>query len=65
MVNTRHHQSIRDLAPGLRATAWAADGVIESVEPRDTNAPWTLAVQWHPEEDLDAAVFGSFAEALP
>ena len=65
MVNTRHHQAIRDLAPGLRATAWAADGVIESVEPRDTNAPWTLAVQWHPEEDLDTAVFGSFAEALP
>ncbi|HYL54707.1 MAG TPA: gamma-glutamyl-gamma-aminobutyrate hydrolase family protein [Gemmatimonadales bacterium] len=64
MVNTRHHQAIRDLAPGLRATAWAADGVIESVEPRDANAPWTLAVQWHPEEDLDAAVFGSFAEAL-
>src|SRR2546426_8335008 len=22
-VNTRHHQAIRDLAPGLRATAWA------------------------------------------
>jgi len=65
MVNTRHHQAIRDLAPGLRATAWAADGVIESVEPRGMNAPWTLAVQWHPEEDLDEAVFGSFAEALP
>jgi len=65
MVNTRHHQAIRDLAPGLRATAWTADGVIESVEPRDMNAPWTLAVQWHPEEDLDEAVFGSFAEALP
>ena len=65
LVNTRHHQAIRDLAPGLRATAWTADGVIESVERRDMNAPWTLAVQWHPEEDLDEAVFGSFAEALP
>lgn len=64
-VNTRHHQAIRDVAPGLRVTAWAADGVIEGVERRDRGAPWTLAVQWHPEEDREVAVFGSFAEAIP
>jgi putative glutamine amidotransferase len=64
LVNTRHHQAIRDLAPALRATAWAADGLIEAVERRDAGAPWTLAVQWHPEDDLEMAVFGSFAEAI-
>jgi putative glutamine amidotransferase len=64
-VNTRHHQAIRDVAPALRATAWAADGVIEGVERRDSGAPWTLAVQWHPEDDLETAVFESFAEAIP
>jgi putative glutamine amidotransferase len=63
-VNTRHHQAIRDLAPALRATAWAADGLIEAVERRDAGARWTLAVQWHPEDDLEMAVFGSFAEAI-
>lgn len=63
-VNTRHHQAIRDVAPGLRATAWATDGVIEGVEPRDPGAPWTLAVQWHPEDDAETAVFGAFAAAI-
>ena len=64
-VNTRHHQAIRDVAPALRATAWAPDGVIEGVELRDASAPWMLAVQWHPEDDPDAAIFASFAEAIP
>lgn len=63
-VNTRHHQAIRDVAPGLRATAWATDGVIEGVEPRDSGAPWTLAVQWHPEDNAEIAVFGAFAAAI-
>ena len=37
-VNSRHHQAIRDLAPGLRAVAWAEDGVIEAVELGDAHA---------------------------
>jgi len=63
-VNSRHHQAIRDLAPGLRASAWAADGVVEGVERRDRAEPWTLAVQWHPEDDSDGALFRGFAEAI-
>jgi putative glutamine amidotransferase len=63
-VNTRHHQAIRDLAPALRATAWAEDGVIEGAERNDPAAPWTLAVQWHPEEDVEDALFQGFADAI-
>ena len=66
-VSSRHHQAIRDLAPTLRATAWAEDGVIEGVERvagAAGAASWTLAVQWHPEDDTEDALFRGFAEAL-
>jgi putative glutamine amidotransferase len=63
-VNSRHHQAIRDLAPGLRATAWAADDLIEGVEPTNGARPWTLAVQWHPEDDVEIGLFERFAEAV-
>jgi putative glutamine amidotransferase len=52
--NSFHHQGIRDLAPGLVATGWAADGLIEAVETA-TDDGWLLAVQWHPEEMHAAA----------
>jgi putative glutamine amidotransferase len=63
-VNSRHHQAIRDLAPGLRAVAWAEDGLIEAVEPADAAAAWTLAVQWHPEDLTERALFDGFARAV-
>jgi putative glutamine amidotransferase len=46
-VNSRHHQSIRKLAPGLKVTAVAPDGVIEGVESAEGDQ--VVAVQWHPE----------------
>jgi putative glutamine amidotransferase len=49
LVNSFHHQAIRDLAPKLVATGWTADGLIEAVESAP-GQPWLLAVQWHPEE---------------
>ncbi|HVH69350.1 MAG TPA: gamma-glutamyl-gamma-aminobutyrate hydrolase family protein [Gemmatimonadales bacterium] len=63
-VNSRHHQAIRDLAPGLRATAWAEDGVIEGVEGTGTDAPWVVAVQWHPEDDVEGGLFEALAAAI-
>jgi putative glutamine amidotransferase len=48
-VNSFHHQGIRDLAPGLVATGWSEDDLIEAVEGAE-GQPWMLAVQWHPEE---------------
>jgi len=47
-ANSFHHQAVRELGSGLRAVAWAADGLIEAVEPEDGG--WLVAVQWHPEE---------------
>src|SRR5437762_12765523 len=63
-VNSRHHQAIRDLAPGLKAVAWAEDGVIEGAEPANTNEGWIVAVQWHPEDLTERALFDGFARAV-
>lgn len=65
-VNSMHHQAIKDLAPGLKATAHAADGIIEAVE--GVNGQFLMAVQWHPEELVDSMpsmkrLFTSFIEA--
>ncbi|HEY1435127.1 MAG TPA: gamma-glutamyl-gamma-aminobutyrate hydrolase family protein [Thermoanaerobaculia bacterium] len=46
-VNSRHHQAIDEVAPGLAVSAVAPDGVAEAVE--STGEAWVLAVQWHPE----------------
>jgi putative glutamine amidotransferase len=46
-VNSRHHQAIGRLAPGLAVSALAPDGLPEAVE--ETGANWLVAVQWHPE----------------
>jgi len=48
MVNSIHHQAVKELAPGFQAVAWAADGIIEGIEYDDPAWP-LLAVQWHPE----------------
>ncbi len=47
MVNSFHHQAVRDVAPGLRVVARAVDGVIEALERPE--ARWCVLVQWHPE----------------
>ncbi len=46
-VNSLHHQGIKDLAPGLKPTAYAPDGLIEGIELPDRK--FAMAVQWHPE----------------
>lgn len=46
-VNSRHHQAILDLAPGLQIMAYAGDGIVEGVWMPQKRFVW--AVQWHPE----------------
>jgi len=38
--------------------------VIEAAEPADAAAPWTVAVQWHPEDLTERALFEGFARAV-
>ena len=47
MVNSRHHQAVRDLATGFVVSARAPDGVIEGIESGDVR--FAVGVQWHPE----------------
>ncbi|MFB3890555.1 MAG: gamma-glutamyl-gamma-aminobutyrate hydrolase family protein [Phycisphaerae bacterium] len=47
-VNSRHHQAVERIAPGLRATAWSPDGIIEAAQSSDSFP--MLAVQCHPED---------------
>jgi putative glutamine amidotransferase len=64
-VNSRHHQAIALLAPGLNVTARAADGTVEALELPDRR--FILAVQWHPEDRVDGSdrkLFKAFADAL-
>lgn len=51
MVNSLHHQGLRQLAPGLAATAHAPDGLVEAFELPGKR--FALAVQWHPENLQD------------
>lgn len=51
-VNSMHHQAIKRLAPGLRASAFAPDGLTEGVE--SGTGHYLVGVQWHPEELADA-----------
>lgn len=46
-VNSRHHQSVKNIASGFQVSATAPDGVVEAIE--DPAAPFCLGVQWHPE----------------
>jgi putative glutamine amidotransferase len=66
-VNSMHHQGIKRLAPGLTATAFAPDGLIEAIE--KPGSPYLVGVQWHPEELADAhdpmrRLFADFVEAV-
>ncbi len=62
-VNSRHHQAILDLAPGLTVSAVAPDGLVEAVEAAEAARDgWLVAVQWHPENLPDPVSRGLFAE---
>ncbi len=52
-TNSLHHQAVCAVAPGLRAVAWAPDGVIEALEGVSSN--FVLGVQGHPEALQGAA----------
>lgn len=61
-VNSSHHQALGRLGRGLRATAWAPDGVIEAAEA--ASGRFLLAVQWHPERIVGRPEQRALFEAL-
>lgn len=46
-VNSSHHQSVKQVASSLVASALASDGIVEAVE--SPAQRFFLGVQWHPE----------------
>ncbi len=62
LVNSRHHQAVKKLAPGFVASATAPDGVIEAIERPDL--PFCVGVQWHPENFWRTGEFRALFEGL-
>ena len=61
-VNSRHHQAVKQVAPGWEVSGTAPDGVIEAIEqPGDT---FRLAVQWHPENFFRTGEFRPLFEGF-
>jgi putative glutamine amidotransferase len=60
-VPTHHHQGV-STHPGLVATGWADDGVVEAVEA--PGARLRVGVQWHPEVGDDSRLVEAFVSAL-
>ncbi|MEG1016484.1 MAG: gamma-glutamyl-gamma-aminobutyrate hydrolase family protein [Oscillospiraceae bacterium] len=66
LVNSMHHQAVKDTAQGLHVCAVSDDGIIEAVEM--PSYPFLLAVQWHPEhlaaqEAVEQGIFDAFVAA--
>jgi putative glutamine amidotransferase len=67
LVNSRHHQAVKDLGADLVAVAHAPDGVTEALY-LDSPSWWVRGVQWHPENLVEMAqqraLWTAFAEQL-
>lgn len=61
-VNSFHHQAVERLGRGLRAVAWAPDGVIEGLEGEGPGL--LLGVQWHAETLIEMPEHLALFEAL-
>ena len=64
-VNSRHHQAIERVAPGLAVSGTSPDGLPEAVE--SASGDWVVAVQWHPEnlagDPVSRRLFSAFVGA--
>ncbi len=47
MVNSFHHQCLKNIGKGLEVTALSKDGIVEAIELKDKR--FVIGVQWHPE----------------
>jgi putative glutamine amidotransferase len=63
VVNSSHHQAVREPGRDLRVTAHATDGTIEGLEYTGP-ADWIVGVQWHPERLSNRASGAELSRAL-
>jgi putative glutamine amidotransferase len=66
MVDSMHHQAIKELAPSLRCAARSKDGLAECVYLPETQ--FLMGVQWHPEwmfqpQNDSFKIFSAFVDA--
>jgi putative glutamine amidotransferase len=61
-VNSRHHQSVKQVAPGFVVSATAPDGIVEAIE--RAGRGFCVGVQWHPENYWRTGEFNSLFEGL-
>lgn len=66
MVNSHHHQAVREPGRDLYITARASDGVVEAIEEKGNR--FVLGVQWHPElawrdDQVSRRIFEQFVSA--
>lgn len=58
-VKARHHQAVRDLAPGMQVVAHAEDNTVEAI-----SGHGHYGVQWHAEVDASSVlIYGQFVRA--
>ena len=67
LVNSRHHQAIKDVADGLKITAIAPDGIVEGLEYKEDDS--IVLVQWHPEnlwqkDQTQLKIFSNFVDRV-
>ena len=62
LVNSRHHQAVKQLACSFEMSATAPDGVVEAVE--CNVGGFCLGVQWHPENFWRTGEFRSLFEGF-
>lgn len=57
---SRHHQAVKDIAPGFGVVARATDGIIEAI-----SGYGHYGIQWHSESDNTAdSIYGTFVQAI-
>lgn len=64
VVNSSHHQAVREIGRGLAPVAFSDDGLVEAIEL--SGYPFLKGVQWHPERARDVLslkLFDSFVKS--
>jgi len=64
MVNSNHHQAVKEVGKNVVINAIAPDGVIEGIE--YTDHPFCIGLEWHPELEVnkgDRKIFEAFLNA--